>query len=141
MQDWRLDYDAMSSFGEVFAVTDTDKATHAPSSWAISSDKPVGGRDRVIAQTSRIRSFGGLPGQGTLAVLKSHRFYDFRITVDAYVESGPGTYGIAFRVRDASNLYLLDLTMAKSKRLIKIHDGQPTVIKEIRDGGSATHTQ
>ncbi|CEM02565.1 unnamed protein product, partial [Vitrella brassicaformis CCMP3155] len=136
-KDWRLDYDAISSFGEVFAVTDTDKATHAPSSWSITStsDKPVGGRDRVIAQTSAIRSFGGLPGQGSLAVLKSHRSYDFRLTVEAYVESGPGTYGIAFRVRDPANMYLLDMTMAKSKRLIKIHDGQPSVIKEIHDGG------
>ncbi|CEM20390.1 unnamed protein product [Vitrella brassicaformis CCMP3155] len=33
-KDLRLDYDAISSFGEVFAVTDNDKAMHATSSWS-----------------------------------------------------------------------------------------------------------
>ncbi|KFG31289.1 F5/8 type C domain-containing protein [Toxoplasma gondii p89] len=125
-------YPQSMAFKDYFETFDSMRAKHGPSNWGYAS-APIQGRRASIGQSRNI--VGTSETEGTYAMLRGRRFYDAEIQVSFYAV-GSGSVGIAFKIRDFNNMYLLWMNQKQAvKRLLRIEDGQPTIVAERKDGG------
>ena len=83
-------------------------------------------------QSSLIRGDGRL---GTIITSKGKRFFDFKMKVDVMTRSR-GSAGVVFRMVDPFNFLAFDLNIEQgAKRILKVENGNISVLKEIYDGG------
>nr|CEL74060.1 TPA: antigenic protein, putative [Toxoplasma gondii VEG] len=128
---FELNYETMP-FSQTFAVYDTLRVKNGPSSWGYSEDTVAGHRNMIV-QTSAI--IGSHDGDGTFAMLKGHRFFDFIAQADLYAV-GSGSIGVSFRMRDPNNMFLFEANRERGyKRLIRIDSGDAVIIAQRDDGG------
>ncbi|CBZ54449.1 LCCL domain containing protein, related [Neospora caninum Liverpool] len=125
-------YPQSMAFKDYFETFDSVRAKHGPSNWGYAT-APIQGRKASIGQSRNI--VGTSETEGTYAMLRGRRFYDADIQISFYA-AGSGSVGIAFKMRDLNNMYLLWMNQQQAvKRLFRIENGQPTVLAERKDGG------
>lgn len=131
-------------FGKVFESWDTPGLVNGVGNWRILYE-PIGGggRSGVLAQTSSVGS--NLPERtvaiGSFSRIKYKKFYDIDYHVDVFVDSYEGSVGLTFRMQNFERYYLLELNQNKSggfKRLIRVMDGQKSILSTKYDGGYVT---
>ncbi|CBZ52611.1 hypothetical protein NCLIV_024000 [Neospora caninum Liverpool] len=128
---FELNYETMP-FSRTFAVYDTLRVKNGPSSWGYSEDA-VAGHKNTIVQTSAV--LGSQDGDGTFAMLKAHRFFDFVAYADIYAV-GSGSVGVSFRMRDPNNMFMFEANKERGyKRLLRIDNGDAIIIAQRFDGG------
>ncbi|PFH37677.1 F5/8 type C domain-containing protein [Besnoitia besnoiti] len=128
---FQVNYEAMP-FSQTFVLFDTLRTKNGPSSWGYSEDA-VAGHKNTIVQTSGI--LGTQDGEGTFAMLKGRRFFDFVALADFYAV-GSGSVGVAVRMRDPNNLFLFEANKERGyKRLMRIDKGDAIIIAQKDDGG------
>ena len=67
--------------------------------------------------------------------IKNKSYFDFDLTIDVLFKI-PTKIGIAFRMKDQYNFYAFVIdSHTRSKSLMRIINGRPTVLKSIEDGG------
>ncbi|KAL8424874.1 hypothetical protein Efla_002993 [Eimeria flavescens] len=136
-------------FTDIFQVFDSRRTAAGPSSWGF-AEVPVEGRQVTIGQSSAVRGKG--PTDGTFAFLKAHRFFDGVIHVDFIVSSlllsllllthqrlplsllqafDRGAVGVAFRMRDPLNTFLLSFdATGNSIKLFRVEEGEAFVVAQ-----------
>ncbi|PFH35910.1 F5/8 type C domain-containing protein [Besnoitia besnoiti] len=120
------------AFKDYFETFDSVRAKHGPSNWGYSAS-PIQGRRAAVGQSTSI--VGTADTEGTYAMLRGRRFYDADIRISFY-SVGSGSVGIAFKMRDFNNMYMLWMNQkARVKRLLRIEDSVPTILAERKDGG------
>ena len=68
-------------------------------------------------------------------MVKDKQFFDFELNVDILTRSRGGC-GVAFRMKDPFNFYGIEFNINGGyKRIIKMENGNMTVLKTISDGG------
>ncbi|KAL7069268.1 hypothetical protein ACR3K2_02030 [Cryptosporidium serpentis] len=120
-QSFKLDYKEMP-FEHTFLVYDMPRTQRGPSDWGYTTT-PINGRSKVLGQNSPISGYSNHSPRGTYVQVKYRRFFDFDFSVDVYPPIS-GVFGIGFRIRDFSNMYLLEFNQEEEiVRLIRMKDG------------------
>lgn len=70
------------------------------------------GHQSLCQSSAVMPTVSGSFGIGAYAVLKEKRYYDFVLETDV-LASGPGSIGVAFRVKDRKNMYLFEMRQVK----------------------------
>ncbi|TRY50393.1 CpCCP2 extracellular protein [Cryptosporidium tyzzeri] len=131
-------------FGKIFESWDTPGLVNGVGNWRILYE-PIGGggRSGVLGQTSSVGP--NLPDRtvaiGSFSRIKYKKFYDIDYHVDVYVDSYEGSFGLAFRMQNFERYYLLEINQNKNggfKRLIRVMDGQKSILSTKYDGGYVT---
>ncbi|KAH7650306.1 hypothetical protein FG379_003378 [Cryptosporidium bovis] len=115
-------------FEDTFSVYDMPRTQKGPSDWGYTTTK-INGRSKLLGQNSQIMGSSEHSPRGTFANIKNRRFFDFSLNVDVYPPVS-GIFGIAFRVRDLSNYYLLEFNHQEEiVRLLRIKEGITYVLE------------
>ncbi|KAJ1610110.1 CpCCP2 [Cryptosporidium canis] len=131
-------------YGKIFESWDTPGLVNGVGNWRILYE-PIGGggRSGVLGQTSSVGS--NLPDRtvaiGSFSRIKYKKFYDIDYHVDVYVDSYEGSIGLTFRMQNFERYYLLEFNQNKNggfKRLIRVMDGQKSILSTKYDGGYVT---
>ncbi|KAH8741485.1 hypothetical protein FG386_000255, partial [Cryptosporidium ryanae] len=129
-QSFKLNTEKMP-FEDMFSVYDMPRTQKGPSDWGYTTTK-INGRSKLLGQNSQITGSSEHSPRGTFANIKNRRFFDFSLNVDVYPPVS-GIFGIAFRVRDLSNYYLLEFNHEEERvRLLRVKEGI-TYILETRE--------
>eukprot|EP00375_Theileria_parva_P001173 XP_763844.1 hypothetical protein [Theileria parva strain Muguga] len=125
---------SQESLFSIFTV-ETTSATKGYPTWVMSELNVKNSTELTISQMSQI-----IPPNNTIAgsylVLKDKKFYDFIFSASVYAGS-TGSLGLAFRMVDMNNYYLLQMKQSNGgfKRLIRVIDGEPYELARVEDGG------
>nr|PVC50926.1 hypothetical protein MACL_00001902 [Theileria orientalis] len=116
-------------------VVETTSGSKGSPTWVMSELNVKNSTELTVSQMSQI-----IPPNNTIAgsylVLKNRKFFDFIFSTSIYAGS-PGSLGVAFRIVDMNNYYLLQLKQSNGgfKRLIRVIDGDPYELARVEDGG------
>lgn len=136
---WEFNYDR-----DVFSFTwETYTSLGATGSGEWMYSPPgTGIHPRTITQRGRVLRETELYGAGTFMRLRNRRFFDFIFTSYFMVQGDGPVVGVAFRMRDWQNTYLLELDRAHggTRRLLRLYRGVATVLCERHDGGYVPNT-
>ncbi|KAL5367487.1 CpCCp1-like protein [Cryptosporidium parvum] len=120
-QSFTLDTQKMP-FEQTFSVYDMPRTQRGPSDWGYTTTA-INGRTKLLGQNSPITGSSEHSPRGTFAQIKNRRFFDFTLTTEVYPPVS-GIFGIAFRVRDLSNYYLLEFNQEEERiRLLRLKEG------------------
>ncbi|UKK02511.2 hypothetical protein MACK_002604 [Theileria orientalis] len=116
-------------------MVETTSGTKGSPTWVMSELNVKNSTELTVSQMSQV-----IPPNNTIAgsylVLKNRKFFDFIFSTSIYAGS-QGSLGVAFRIVDMNNYYLLQLKQSNGgfKRLIRVIDGDPYELARVEDGG------
>ncbi|KAH7648531.1 2 extracellular with a signal peptide [Cryptosporidium bovis] len=127
-------------FGKLFEEWDTPGLVNGVGNWRILYEPIAGGRSGVLGQTSSVgpNDSEKALAVGTFSRIKYKKFYDIDYNVDIYTDSYEGSIGLTFRMSNFERYYLLEFNQNKSggfKRLIRVLDGEKSILSTKYDGG------